>query len=124
MLYGALAHLMMESTGLVSCVSEMASMPDVASPLSAPANRLTGPVCLGPLQDRSAVCGVFSYLPRARIPNTGIAYPAAFLVGLLPTNPNDTGLVVKTASLSNWRTDGAPVTEVHLGDSGALTGDG
>ncbi len=55
-LYGVLAHLM-GSTELVSCESEMASMPNIASPLSAPASRLTGTVCLAPLQDRSAVRG-------------------------------------------------------------------
>lgn len=48
----------------------------------------------------------------------------AFPVVPLSTNPNDTGLVVKIASLSAWRTDGAPVTGVHLGDPGALTGGG
>ncbi|MCV7342345.1 hypothetical protein MHAE_13363 [Mycobacterium haemophilum DSM 44634] len=122
-LYGALAHPM-ESTGLGSCESELARVPDVASPLSAPANRLTGTVCLGPLQDRSAVRGVYGYSPRDRIPNTAAAYPAAFPVGLLPTNPNDTGLVVKTASLSAWRADGAPITKAQLGDPGAFTGDG
>ena len=122
-LYGALAHPM-ESTGLGSCEGEAASVPDVASPLSAPANRLTGTVCLGPLTDRSAVRGVYSYSPRDRIPNTAAAYPAAFPVGLLPTNPNDTGLVVKTTSLSAWRADGAPITKAQLGDPGAFTGNG
>ncbi|RFD24689.1 hypothetical protein MUBE_12310 [Mycobacterium uberis] len=122
-LYGALAHPM-ESAGLGSCESRMAGVPDVASPLAAPANRLTGTVCLGPLQDHNAVRGVYSYSPRDRIPNTVAAYPAAFPVGLLPTNPNDTGLVVKTASLSAWRADGAPITTAQLGDPGAFTGDG
>ena len=101
-LYGALAHPM-EASGLGSCDNAMASVHDVSSPLSAPPDRLTGTVCLGPLKDHSQVRGVYSYSPRDRIPNTSAAYPAAFPVGLMPTNANDTGLVVKTVSLSAWR---------------------
>jgi len=97
---------------------------DITSPLSAPPDRLTGAVCLGPLKDRSQVRGVYSYSPRDRIPKTSAAYPAAFPVGLLPTNANDTGLVVKTVSLSAWRADGAPVTKAQLGDAGAFRGNG
>ncbi len=122
-LYGALAHPM-ESTGLGSCDNAMASVRDIPSPLSAPPDRLTGTVCLGPLKDRSQVRGVYSYSPRDRIPDTSSAYPAAFPVGVLPTNANDTGLVVKTTSLSAWRADGAPVTKAQLGDPGAFTGNG
>jgi hypothetical protein len=48
---------------------------------------------------------VYSYSPRDRIPNTAAAYPAAFPVRLMPTNTNDTGLVVKMTSLSAWRVD-------------------
>jgi hypothetical protein len=122
-IYGALAHPM-ESTGLGSCDNAMASVHDIPAPLSAPSDRLTGTVCLGPLKDRSQVRGVYGYSPRDRIPDTSAAYPAAFPVGLMPTNANDTGLVVKTVSLSAWRADGTPVTKAQLGDPGAFTGNG
>ena len=122
-LYGALGHPL-ESAGLGSCDSAMASVHDISSPLSAPPDRLSGTVCLGPLKERSEVRGVYSYSPRDRIPNTSAAYPVAFPVGLLPTNANDTGLVVKTISLSAWRADGTPVTKVQLGDTGAFVGNG
>jgi hypothetical protein len=122
-LYGALAHPM-ESTALGSCDNAMTSAHDIRDPLSAPPDRLTGTVCLGPLKDRSQVRGVYSYSPRDRIPKTSAAYPAAFPVGLLPTNGNDTGLVVKTTSLSAWRADGTPVTKAQLGDPGAFNGNG
>lgn len=122
-LYGALAHPM-ESAALGSCENATANVRDVAHPLSASRDRLTGTVCLGPLKDRSQVRGVYSYSPRDRIPDTSSAYPVAFPVGLLPTNANDTGLVVKTTSLSAWRADGAPVTQAQLGDPAAFTGNG
>ncbi|BBN50298.1 hypothetical protein [Mycobacterium avium] len=123
-LYGALAHPM-EAIGLGSCDSTTTSLHDVPAPLSAPPDRLTGTVCLGPLKDRSQVRGVYGYSPRDRIPNSSSAYPVAFPVGLLPTNPNDSGgLAVKTASLSAWRADGTPVTKAQLGDPGAFTGNG
>jgi hypothetical protein len=122
-LYGALAHPM-EATGLGSCDAAMTTVHDIASPLSAPPDRLTGAVCLGPLKERSQVRGVYGYSPRDRITNTSAAYPVAFPVGLLPTNANDTGLVVKTVSLSAWRADGAPVTKAQLGDAGAFHGNG
>jgi len=122
-LYGALAHPL-ESTGLGSCDNAKASVRDIPAPLSAPPDRLTGTVCLGPLKDRSQVRGVYSYSPRDRIPDTSSAYPAAFPVGLLPTNANDTGLVVKTVNLSAWRADGKPVTEAQLGDPQAFRGSG
>jgi len=114
----------MESAGLGSCDTAMTTVRDIPAPLSAPPGRLTGTVCLGPLKDRSQVRGVYSYSPRDRIPDTSSAYPAAFPVGVLPTNANDTGLVVKTTSLSAWRADGAPVTKAQLGDPGAFTGNG
>jgi hypothetical protein len=122
-LYGALAHPM-ESNGLGSCDDAMTSVHDIQHPLSAPPDRLTGAVCLGPLKDRSQVRGVYAYSPRDRIPNTSAAYPAAFPVGMLPTNGNDTGLLVKTVSLSAWRADGAPVTKAQLGDPAAFNGNG
>ena len=122
-LYGALAHPM-EASGLGSCDNAMASVPDIGSSLSAPPDRLTGTVCLGPLKDHSQVRGVYSYSPRDRIPKSSAAYPAAFPMGLMPTNANDTGLVVKTASISAWRADGTPVTKAQLGDAGAFNGNG
>ena len=122
-LYGALAHPL-EATGLGSCDTAMTTVHDITSPLSAPPDRLTGTVCLGPLKERSQARGVYSYSPRDRIPNTSAAYPVAFPVGLLPTNANDTGMVVKTISLSAWRADGTPVTKAQLGDAGAFHGNG
>ncbi|MGO9381248.1 MAG: hypothetical protein ACLP4W_03940 [Mycobacterium sp.] len=122
-LYGALAHPI-ESAGLGSCDSATATVHDIPSPLSAPPDRLTGTICLGPLKDRSQVRGVYGYSPRDRIADTSAAYPVAFPVGLMPTNANDTGLVVKTTSLSAWRADGNPVTKAQLGDPAAFTGDG
>jgi hypothetical protein len=122
-LYGALAHPL-EATGLGSCDAALGSGRTVGSPLSAPPNRLTGTVCLGPLKDRSQVRGVYAYSPRDRIPKTSAAYPVAFPVGLMPTNANDTGLVVQTVSLSAWRADGTPVTKAQLGDPAAFTGNG
>ncbi|WP_156688497.1 hypothetical protein [Mycobacterium sp. Marseille-P9652] len=122
-LYGALAHPM-EATGLGSCDNAGAGVRDVRSALSAPRDRLTGTVCLGPLKDRSQVRGVYVYSPRDRIPNTSAAYPAAFPVGLMPTNANDTGLTVKTTTLTAWRADGKPITQAQLGDPTAFTGNG
>ena len=127
-LYGALGHPM-EADGLGSCdnlfQAKTTDVRDLPAPLSAPRDRLTGTVCLGPLKDRSQVRGVYSYSPRDRIPDSSSAYPVAFPVGLLPTNPNDTGgLAVKTGSLSAWRADGTPVTKAQLGDPGAFTGNG
>jgi hypothetical protein len=122
-LYGALAHPM-ESTGLGSCDDAVTKVRDISSPLSAPPDRLTGTVCLGPLKDRSAVRGVYAYSPRDRMPKTTAAYGAAFPVGVLPTNGNDTGVVVKTTSISAWHADGAPVTKAQLGDPAAFNGNG
>lgn len=123
-LYGALAHPI-EADGLGSCDNAKTGVRDLRAPLSAPRDRLTGTVCLGPLKDRSQVRGVYGYSPRDRIPNSSSAYPVAFPVGLLPTNPNDSGgLTVKTASLTAWRADGKPVAKAQLGDPGAFTGNG
>lgn len=122
-LYGALAHPI-EAAGLGSCDDALADRPHVNAPLSAPPKRLTGTVCLGPLTDRSAVRGVYVYSPRDRIPDTAAAYAAAFPVGMLPTNANDTGLVVRTTSVSAWRADGTPLTKAQLGDPTVFTGNG
>jgi hypothetical protein len=122
-LYGALVHPM-EAGGLGSCDNAMAKVRDISSPLSAPPDRLTGTVCLGPLRDRSEVRGVYAYSPRDRMPKTTVAYGAAFPVGVLPTNGNDTGVAIKTTSLSAWRADGTPVTKAELGDPAAFAGNG
>jgi hypothetical protein len=122
-LYGALSHPM-ESNGLGSCDDAIVHVRGINAPLSAPQDRLTGTVCLGPLSDRSAVRGMYVYSPRDRIPNTSAAYPAAFPVGMLPTNGNDTGVVLKTTSIEAWRADGKQVTQAQLGDPGVLEGAG
>lgn len=122
-LYGALSHPM-EFNGLNSCNDAVSKTPEVRTPLTAPPNRLTGTVCLGPLKERSVVRGVYTYSPEERIPNTAAAYPAAFPVGLLPTNVNDTGLVVKSTSATAWRADGMPITKAQLGDPAAFNGNG
>jgi hypothetical protein len=120
-LYGALAHPM-EATGIGSC-ERVKNV--VVQSLSTPApDRITGTVCLGPLKDRSAVRGVYTYSPRERLPGTAAAYPAAFPVGMLPTNQNDTGLVVKTTSVSAWRADGTQLSHASLGDPAVFTGSG
>ena len=122
-IYGAPAHPM-ESAGLGSCDEATSTVHDLNSPLKTLHDRLTGTVCLGPLKDRSVLRGVYTYSPRDRIPETSAAYPAPFPVGLLPTNANDTGLVVKTNSLSAWRADGKPVTKAQLGEPAAFSGNG
>ncbi|CAM4394760.1 hypothetical protein MB901379_00542 [Mycobacterium basiliense] len=122
-LYGALSHPM-ESAGPGSCDDAMTKVHGITNPLSASPDRLTGTACLGPLNDRSAVRGVYTYSPHDRIANTAAAYPAAFPVGMLPTNQNDTGLVVKTTSVSAWRADGTPLSQAQLGDAAAFTGNG
>jgi hypothetical protein len=120
-LYGALAHPL-ETNGLGSC-GNVASL--AISPLSAPnPDRLTGTVCLGPLDNQSAVRGVYSYSAQDRIVGTAAAYPMAFPVGVLPTNRGDTGLTVKSTSVEAWRADGAVVTPASLGDPGVFSGNG
>ena len=120
-LYGALAHPI-EAAGIGSC-DNVKNV--VIQSLSAPGGkRLTGTVCLGPLQDRSAVRGMYLYSPRDRIAESVAAYPAAFPVGVLPTKENDTGLVVKTTSVAAWRADGTQLTQASLGDPTAFTGQG
>jgi hypothetical protein len=120
-LYGALAHPI-EANGLGGC-RDVTSL--AVQPLSAPTpDRLTGTVCLGPLRDQSQVRGVYMYSPRERIPGTAAAYPAAFPVGVPPTNQNDTGLVLKSTSVDGFRADGAQLDPTALGDPAAFSGNG
>jgi hypothetical protein len=119
-LYGALAHPI-EANGLGAC-KDVTSL--ALQPLSAEADRLTGTVCLGPQRDQSQVRGIYAYSPRERIPDTAAAYPAAFPVGVLPTNENDTGLVLKTTSVDAFRADGAQLNPSAMGDPTAFSGNG
>src|SRR6185312_16331513 len=119
--YGALAHPV-EAFGLGSC-KDVASLS--MSPLSAPnPDRLTGTVCLGPLNDQSTVRGVYVYSPRDRMTGTTAAYPVAFPVGVLPTNRNDTGVTATTTSVEAWRADGTMLNQASLGDPAAFSGNG
>jgi hypothetical protein len=120
-LYGALAHPI-EANALGGC-KDVTSL--AVQPLSTPtADRMSGTLCLGPQRDQSQVRGVYVYSPRERIPDTVAAYPAAFPVGLLPTNENDTGLVLKTTSIDAFRADGAQLDPSAMGDPTAFSGNG
>jgi hypothetical protein len=120
-LYGALAHPV-EASAVGGCKG-MTSL--ALQPLSAPTpDKLSGAVCLGPQRDQSQVRGVYAYSPRERIPDTVAAYPAAFPVGVLPTNENDTGLVLKTTSVDAFRADGAQLDPSAMGDPNAFSGNG
>jgi hypothetical protein len=120
-LYGALAHPI-EATGIGAC-KDLTSL--ALQPLSAPTpERLRGTVCLGPQRDQSQVRGIYVYSPRDRIPDTVVAYPAAFPVGVPPTNENDTGLVLSTTSVDAFRADGAQLDPSALGDPTAFSGNG
>lgn len=120
-LYGALSHPI-EAPALGGCddVDDLG-----VQPLTAPApDRMTGTVCLGPLRDQSQVRGVYVYSPKDRIAGSTVAYPAAFPVGLLPTNDNDTGLNLRTTSLDAFRADGARIEPPALGDPTEFEGNG
>jgi hypothetical protein len=120
-LYGALAHPV-EANAVGGCrdVTNLA-----LQPFSAPSpDKLTGTVCLGPQRDQSQVRGVYAYSPRERIPDTVAAYPAAFPVGVLPTNNNDTGLRLKTTSVDAFRADGTQLDQTAMGDPNAFSGNG
>lgn len=120
-LYGALAHPI-EANALGSCrdVKDLE-----VKPLSAPTpDRLIGTVCIGPARDQVQVRGVYAYSPSDRIPNTTVAHPAAFPVGLPAVRDNDTGLSIKTTSLDAFRADGAMLDPTTLGDPNAFTGNG
>lgn len=112
----------LEVTGIGSCDPLLALTP---RPLSAAVpERLTGTVCIGPLKERSAVRGVYAYSPADRIPGSTVAYGAAFPVGVPPSNPGDTGLVLTTKGVAAWRADGTPLTPAALGDPAAFVGNG
>jgi hypothetical protein len=119
-LYGAVAHPI-EANGLGAC-KDVTSL--ALQPLSAQPDRLTGTVCLGPQRDQSQVRGIYVYSPRERIADTAAAYPAAFPIGVLPTNENDTGLVLKTTSVDAFRADGAQLNPSAMGDPTAFSGNG
>ncbi len=119
-LYGALAHPI-EAIGVGGC-GDVTNL-DI-QPLSATPGRLSGTVCLGPLRDRSQVRGVYAYSPRDRIAGTTVAYPAAFPVGVLPTNPNDTGLTLRTSSVDAFQADGSQLAPAALGEPTAFEGNG
>jgi hypothetical protein len=120
-LYGALAHPI-ESNALGGCTNVTSLN---LQPASAPnPDKLSGTVCLGPLRDQAQVRGVYAYSPQDKIAGTTVAYPAAFPVGLLPTNENDTGMVLQTTSLDAFRGDGAQVDPTALGDPTAFNGNG
>jgi hypothetical protein len=120
-LYGALAHPI-ESNALGGC-SGVTSLN--LQPASAPnPDKLTGTVCLGPLRDQSQVRGVYAYSPQDKIAGTAVAYPAAFPVGLVPTNENDTGMVLQTSSVDAFRGDGGQLDSTALGDPAAFNGNG
>lgn len=120
-LYGALAHPI-EANAIGGC-EDVTSL--ALQPLSAPSpDRLTGTVCLGPQRDQAQVRGVYVYSPRERIPETAAAYGAAFPVGVLPTNENDTGLVLKTTSVDAFRADGTQLDPSAIGDPEAFSGNG
>jgi hypothetical protein len=120
-LYGALAHPV-EANVLGSC-KDVTSL--ALQPLSAPSpDRMSGTVCLGPQRDQSQVRGVYVYSTRERIADTAAAYPAAFPVGVLPTNENDTGLVLKTTSVDAFNADGAQLDQSAVGDPNAFSGNG
>ncbi len=124
-LYGSLAHPI-EANGLGSCarLAGTGVTPlTVRSADGGPA-RVGGTVCLGPISDQAQVRGVYLYSPRDRIPDSTVAYPAAFPVGLPPTTPADTGLTLTTESVEAWRADGSQLTPAALGDPNAFTGNG
>lgn len=120
-LYGALAHPI-EAPALGGC-QDVTTL-DI-QPLSASSpDRMSGTVCLGPLRDQAQVRGVYVYSPRDRIAGTTVAYPAAFPVGVVPTNSNDAGLTLRTTSVDAFRADGAQLAPTALGDPTAFEGDG
>jgi hypothetical protein len=120
-LYGALTHPI-EANGIGGC-KDVTSL--ALQPLSAKGpDKLAGTVCLGPQRDQSQVRGVYVYSAHDRIPDTVAAYPAAFPVGVLPTNTNDTGLTLKSTSVEAFHADGAQLDASAMGDPNAFSGNG
>lgn len=120
-LYGALSHpLEADAIGGCAEVTDLNLQPVTA----ADPQRLSGTVCLGPLRDQSQVRGIYVYSPQDRIPQTTIAYAAAFPVGLAPTPENDTGLVIRSTSVDGFAADGSQLRPEAIGDPNAFTGDG
>lgn len=120
-LYGAMSHPL-EANGVDSCAAAVGA---TSQPLAVPApDRITGTVCLGPMQDRAAVRGVYVYSPKDRIAGSTLAYPAAFPVGLAPTDDQETGLALATTSVQGWRADGLLLTPGALGNPTAFDGNG
>ena len=62
---------------------------------------------------------MYAYSPQDKIAGTTVAYAAAFPVGLMPTNENDTGMVLQTTSVDAFRGDGAKLEPTALGDVAA-----
>ncbi len=124
-LYGSLAHPL-EVPALNGCrdLADLSVHPLTATPSIEAATSLAGTVCLGPMQNQSAVRGVYAYSAKDRIAGTTVAYPVAYPMGLLPTPQNDSGLVIVTKSMEAWRASGQQISQVDLGDPNAFTGNG
>ena len=106
-LYGALAHPI-EANAIGSCAQVRA--PTLAVQPAVGRRHPTGSAARSASarsRDQAQVRGVYVYSPQDRIAGTTVAYPAAFPVGLPPTNDNDTGLVLSTTSVDAFRADGA-----------------
>ncbi|MUM15426.1 hypothetical protein FZI91_06355 [Mycobacterium sp. CBMA271] len=120
-LYGSLSHPL-EVPALKSC-GDLADLS--VHPLVSPTpEQLTGTVCLGPMQNQSAVRGVYAYSAKDRIAGTTVAYPVAYPMGLLPTPQNDSGLVITTKSMEAWHQSGQQLSQADLGDPNAFNGNG
>jgi hypothetical protein len=120
-LYGSLAHPI-EANAIGGCrdVTNLA-----VQPATAPTpNRLSGTVCIGPMRDHAQVRGAYAYSPKDRIADTAVAYPAAYPIGIPPTNENDAGLVLKSTSVDGFRADGTQLDPIALGDPTAFNGKG
>ncbi|MCK0175557.1 MULTISPECIES: hypothetical protein [Mycobacteriaceae] len=120
-LYGALAHPI-EANALGAC----RNVDDLSiTPVSAPSpDRLSGTVCLGPQRDQNQVRGVYAYSPQDRIPETTVAYAAAFPVGTPPMEDGAGALTAQTTSAEGFSADGAQLRPEALGEPQAFTGNG
>lgn len=120
-LYGALAHPL-EANAIGGC--DAATDLNLQPVTGVDPKRLSGTVCLGPLRDQSQVRGVYLYSPQDRMPQTTVAYAAAFPVGLSPTPDTDTGLVISSTSVDGFAADGSQLRPEAIGDPNAFTGNG